>query len=346
MTQEVVGNLHMHTPYSDGAWYHAELARAASQAGLDFIVVTDHNLWVQGPQGYHHEVLVLVGQEVHHTQRQPQANHLLVYGAEAELSQCAPNPQQLIDAARKHGGLTFIAHPFDFPLKFMHEPGIPWIDWNIEGYVGLEIWNYMSEFKARMPNRLLAVYYAFYPQHAIRGPFKETLELWDELLAEGQRVVGVGNSDAHAFTMSLGPIKRVIFPYEYLFRCVNTHLLLDEGLTGDVDYDKYLIYSALEQGHSWVGYDLIGSTKGFTFTARSASEHAIVGEELRRAGAVNFDVEVPLPATLQMVRAGKGVVAKAKGTKLKFTSVEAGAYRVEAYRKGKGWLFSNPIYVL
>jgi hypothetical protein len=31
---------------------------------------------------------------------------------------------------------------------------------------------------------------------------------------------------------------------------------------------------------------------------------------------------------------------------LRFTSVEAGAYRVEAYRKGRGWIFSNPIYVL
>jgi hypothetical protein len=46
------------------------------------------------------------------------------------------------------------------------------------------------------------------------------------------------------------------------------------------------------------------------------------------------------------VRAGKGVVARAKDTKMKFTSVEAGAYRVEAYRNGKGWIFSNPIYVL
>jgi hypothetical protein len=71
-----------------------------------------------------------------------------------------------------------------------------------------------------------------------------------------------------------------------------------------------------------------------------------LGEELRRAGAVNFDVEVPQPATIQIVRAGKGVVARAKGVKIKFTSVEAGAYRVEAYRSGKGWIFSNPIYVL
>jgi hypothetical protein len=346
MTHEVVGNLHMHTPYSDGSWYHDQIAQAASQAGLDFIVVTDHNLWVRGPQGYHHNVLVLVGQEVHHTQRHPQVNHLLIYGAEAELSQCAPNPQQLIDAARARGGLTFIAHPFDFPLKFMREPGIPWVDWNVQGYVGLEIWNYMSEYKARIPHRLGAIYYTLYPQRAIRGPFAETLQLWDALLADGARVVGIGNADAHAFNLSMGPIKRVVFPYEYTFRCVNTHLLIDEPLTSDVEYDKYLIYSALERGSGWVGYDLLGSTKGFSFKARSASEHASLGEELRRAGAVNFDVEVPQPATIQIVRAGKGVVGRAKGTKMKFTSVEAGAYRVEAYRGGKGWIFSNPIYVL
>ena len=346
MTHEVAGNLHMHTPYSDGSWHHDQIAQAAAQAGLDFIVTTDHNVWVQGPQGYHHNVLVLVGEEVHHTRRRPQANHMLVYGAEAELSQCAANPQQLIDAARAHGGMAFIAHPFDYAVKFLHEPNISWVDWNIEGYVGLEIWNYMSEFKTRLPNHLMAVYYAFYPQRAIRGPFKETLALWDKLLVEGQRVVGFGNADAHAFTMSMGPIKRVIFPYEYLFRCVNTHLVLEEAPTGDVAYDRYLIFSALEQGRGWVGYDLLGSTKGFTFTARSASESASIGGELRRAGAVNFDVEVPLPAVIQIVRAGKGAVAKAKGTRMKFTSVEAGAYRVEAYRKGKGWLFSNPIYVL
>ena len=346
MMHEVVGNLHMHTPYSDGAWYHDQLAQAAAQAGLDFIAVTDHNLWVQGPQGYHHGVLVLVGQEVHHNRRQPQVNHLLVYGTEAELSPCAPDPQQLLDAVRAHGGLAFIAHPYDYPLQFMHEPGIPWVDWDVTGYAGLEIWNYMSEFKARISNRLLAVYYTLYPHRAIRGPFQETLQLWDRLLADDRRVVGFGNSDAHAFNMALGPIKRVIFPYEYLFRCVNTHLLIEEALTGDAEYDRYLILSALARGRGWVGYDLIGATKGFAFQARSASERATLGEELRRAGAVNFEVEVPLPAIIQVVRAGAGVVARGSGTRLKFTSVEAGAYRVEAYRQRKGWIFSNPIYVL
>ena len=346
MTHEVVGNLHMHTPYSDGAWYHDQIALAARQAGLDFIVTTDHNVWVQGPQGYHHGVLVLVGEEVHHRRRQPQANHLLVYGAEAELSQCAANSQQLIDAVRAHGGLPFIAHPYDYAVKFLREPNISWVDWDIDGFVGLEIWNYMSEFKTRLHNHLLGLYYMYNPHRAIRGPYQATLALWDQFLAAGQRMVGFGNSDAHAFSISFGPFKRVVFPYEYLFRCVNTHLLSEEPLTGDVPYDRYLVFSALEQGRGWVGYDLLGSTRGFSFTARSVSERASMGGELRRVGAVNFEVEVPLPAMLQVVRAGHGVVVKQNGKNLKFTSVEAGAYRVECYRQGRGWIFSNPIYVL
>lgn len=159
----------MHTPYSDGEWYHDQIALAASQAGLDFIVTTDHNLWVNGPEGYHHGVLTLIGEEVHNARRWPQVNHLLVYGAEAELSQCAFDPQRLIDAVRARGGLAFIAHPFDYPLEFMHEPGIPWADWEVDGYHGLEIWNYMSEFKARLPNKLLAVFYAFFRSMPFAG---------------------------------------------------------------------------------------------------------------------------------------------------------------------------------
>lgn len=337
----------MHTPYSDGAAYHAEIAQAAASAGLDFIVVTDHNLWVKGPEGYHDGVLMLVGEEVHNARRWPQVDHLLVYGAEAEMSQCAADPQRLIDAVRERGGLAFIAHPYDYAVKFLHEPGIAWVDWDVDGYHGLEIWNYMSEFKTRLPNKLMALWYARKPHLAIRGPFRATLNAWDQLLASGRRVTGIGSADAHAFPQTVGPFKFTIFPYEYLFRCVNTHLLLDIGLTGDLAHDKAAIYEALVLGRGWVGYDLLGDTRGFRFAARSASEYAEIGDEIRRVGAVNFEVEVPFPATIQVVKAGRGPIARIKNKRgMRFTSVEAGAYRVEAYRKGRGWIFSNPIYVL
>jgi len=89
---EYVGNMHMHTSYSDGAGTHADIAQAAIRAGLDFVIVTDHNVRVTGVEGYYydtmrdHRVLLITGEEVHDMRRQPQANHLLVYGVDGELA--------------------------------------------------------------------------------------------------------------------------------------------------------------------------------------------------------------------------------------------------------------------
>ena len=335
----------MHTPFSDGEWYHAEIAAAAEAAGLDFIATTDHNVWVNGPEGYHGSVLVLVGEEVHDNQRRPQVNHCLIYGADAELCLHAESPQRLIDAARERKALTFLAHPHDYALRFIGEDGLPWVDWDIEGYTGIELWNYMTEFKARIPNRLMAIGYAFMPRLAIRGPFRETLALWDSLLAGNRRVCAIGGADAHGSTYTLGFITRTVFPYEYLFRCVNTHILADRPLARQAGDDKQAICAALAAGRCWVGYDLLGNTRGFRFVARSMANSAGIGEDLKRAAAVNFEVETPLPGSIRLIRAGKGVVARANGRTLKYTSADAGAYRVEVYRRGRGWIFSNPIYV-
>jgi hypothetical protein len=91
---ETVANLHMHTPYSDGAWSHAQIAEAALAAGLDCVCVTDHNVWVKGPARYYAQgdrrVLLLIGEEIHDQTRVEQKNHLLVYGAEQELARQRP----------------------------------------------------------------------------------------------------------------------------------------------------------------------------------------------------------------------------------------------------------------
>ena len=344
-TYEIAGNLHMHTPFSDGELYHAEIAQAAATAGLDFVVVTDHNVWVKGPEGYHDGVLVLVGEEVHDNRRQPQANHMLIYGADAEMCLHAESPQRLIDAARARGALTFLAHPIDPPLHFMGEDALDWVDWDVEGYTGIEVWNYMSEFKGRIPNRLMALWNVFNPQRTIQGPFRQILAIWDGLLAQGRRVTAIGGADAHGGTYSLGPISRTVFPYQYLFRCVNTHLLIEQPLSSDVAPDKQSIYAALANGRGWIGYDLLGNTRGFKFTARSMANSAGIGDDLKRAAAVTFEVETPAPASTRLIRADKGIVAASGGRTLKYTTADAGAYRVEVTRGGKGWIFSNPIYV-
>jgi hypothetical protein len=294
-------------------------------------------------------VLLLVGEEVHDVRRRPQANHLLAYGTETELAPLASDTQTLINEVNRLGGFCYLAHPHERSSSIGPDlDAIPWVDWDVTGYTGLEIWNYMSEFKGLLRNKLAAIYYAYFPSRGIRGPFRATLRRWDQLLAQGKRVAAIGGADAHGDTYSMGPIKRVLFPYAYLFRCVNTHILTMGRTNGALEHDKELIYDALRAGHTWVGYDLPGSTAGFRFHARSGANHAMMGDELSRTGATKFEVQTPHSGDVRLLRNGR-VIARARGKYLQHTTADPGVYRVEVYRTyrlgRRGWIFSSPIYV-
>jgi hypothetical protein len=203
--------------------------------------------------------------------------------------------------------------------------------------------------KTIVPTILHGVFYAFFPALVAHQPIPATVARWDELLTKGQRVVAIGGSDAHAIRISLGPIVRVIFPYEFHFRAVNTHVILSEPLSGDVNTDKKLIYEAMSQGHCFIGYDLPASTRGFTFTAQGLEKNVIMGDELPAKNGVTLQAKLPAPAEMRLLKNGQ--VIQTRKNKLSFAHIttEPGVYRIEAYRKylGKlrGWIYSNPIYV-
>lgn len=349
--REYVGNPHVHSVYSDGEATYGQIAAAASAAKLNFVIVTDHNVRPEGLEGYRDQVLVLSGEELHNVRAQPQANHLLVYGADHELAPYAfGSTQTLIQRARRQGGACYIAHPIErsSPIR-TGLAAIPWSVWPPTGIQGIELWNYMSEFKGLLWSQLVALIYALKPEWGIRGPYRATLRLWDELLSQGHRIGALGGADAHGTAYRMGPIRRRVFPYDYLFRCVNTHILTKSTLTGDLEEDKSLIYEALEAGRTWVGYDLPHSTRGFRCIAESGSSTATPGEALRRLGAVTVNIALPAPGEIRLLRDGK-LIRRVVGQTLKYTSVEAGVYRVEVYRRfvGRkvGWIFASPIYAL
>ena len=342
------GNLHMHTTLSDGSATRQEIGRIAGQAGLDFIVITDHNVYQPGQDAWMGDTLVLVGQEIHDPQREVQSSHTLCFNIGNDMFDHASDPQELIDAVEAQGGFTFLAHPFEREVAaFLPEPSLSWRDWQVEGYAGIELWNYMSEFKAVLKNRAQAILYAYRPELAISGPYPETLQMWDKLL-ESRRVSALGGSDAHANVYHMGPIEREVLPYDYLFRCVNTHLLSAKSLTGDVEQDKAIVYEALQAGHGFVGYEQPAPVAGFRFWARSGDNEAIMGQDLELDDRVELRATTPAPAKIRLLRNGK-TVAQTEGERLTLASHEPGVYRLEAYRRfagrERGWIFSNPIYV-
>lgn len=349
---EIIVNLHMHTRYSDGGGSHQDIAEAALKCGLDAVIVTDHNVLVSGFEGYIKEgkrkVLMLVGQEIHDQDRNPQKNHLLVFGAEKELATFADDPQMLINAVRESGGLSFLAHPNDPAAPAFHETDISWVDWSVTDFTGIELWNGLSELKTVVPTKLHGVLYAFFPEFIARHPIPATLRKWDELLTKN-RVVAIGGSDAHAHEMHLGPFRRVIFLYEFHFKAINTHVILPNPFTGEANTDKKMIYDSLSAGHCFIGYDLPASTRGFRFTAQGREADVIMGDEIPARGGVTLQVRTPSSAEIRLIKDGKLIQMWKNQAIIAHITTEPGVYRVEAYRRylgrKRGWIFSNPIYV-
>jgi hypothetical protein len=351
------GNLHVHSDLSDGAKSLSELALIAEEAGLDFVIVTDHNCYQPGLDGWRGSTLVLTGEEVHDRQREPQSSHTLCFDAGEDVADFAADPQALIDAVAARAGFTFLAHPIERDVAdFVGEPNISWRDWGVRGYAGIELWNTMSEFKSALRTTAHALLYAYVPSLAISGPYPEMLRKWDELLRH-RPISALGGSDAHGKTYRWGPLSRVVLPYDLLFRCVNTHLLSQRPLAGPsqvgrsesgLEADKAIVYEALRAGHGFLGYERPGAIAGFAFWARSGDAEAIPGETLKVEGIIELEVTTPGRARLRLLRDGQ-VIAQTYGDRLALIAHRPGVYRVEAYRgyasRERGWIFSNPIYV-
>ncbi len=353
--EELIVALHMHTVYSDGNGTHAELARAGLKAGVDALIITDHNVLVQDMEGYLQQgkkrLLTLVGEEVHDQTRVPGGNHLLIFGHNRELARFAPKPQQLIDQVRASNALSFIAHPIDDSLPAFGEESFNWHDWEASGYTGIELWNQMSEFKTRSTSLPKAALHALLPQFMMLAPLDRTLKLWDELLIKSnQPIVAVAGVDAHALVKYFGPLKITLYPYDFQFKSLNTHILTPSKLTGELSADKRMVYEALASGHCFAAYDLPHSTRGFRFTVNTKDGDFIMGDQVSVKSGLTFQVRLPTRAHVRLLKDGKVVKEHTDREVLTHITKEPGIYRAEVYLdylgRHRGWIFSNPIYAV
>lgn len=352
---EIVGNLHLHTTTSDGTGTHDEVASAAARAGLDFIIYTDHNTWVDGVDGWYHdpnsnrEILRLMGQEINDQSLEPEVNHMLCLFVNKDLESVAADPQQLVDTVNEHGGVSFLAHPLERPGVTGVDMTFPWVSWDISGYTGVELWNTMTDVKWRLRTVTRGIIGGYIRHWVVTEPFPEMLAKWDELCSNGQKVVAVGSTDAHAMLVTWKILTRNFYPYEFLFRTVNTHILLLDPLSRDVDHARQQIREALALGHCFIGYDLPASTRSFTFTGTSGGNQAIMGDTLKLQGTATLSVSSPHKAQLSLLKDGQ-IIAQTKGKILEQQIDEPGVYRVEAHRRywgwRRGWVYTNPIYVV
>ncbi|TMB97802.1 MAG: hypothetical protein E6J42_07180 [Chloroflexi bacterium] len=165
------GDLHCHTVHSDGLNSVEDIVRHAVNLGLDFLAVTDHNTTT------HHEELdrlssflegpitLIPGEEV-----TTYWGHANTWGLREWVDfRCGDEEsmRSLQRWVREKGAMLSINHP-----KCV---GPPWLFEGWDGFPAMEVW--------QAPWR-------FYNW--------ESLERWDGLLRQGERVVAVGGSDTHS----------------------------------------------------------------------------------------------------------------------------------------------------
>ena len=348
---EIIINTHVHTYLSDGHATYQEIADAAIETGIDGVIITDHNVFVQRKEGfYSHDdkkVVILSGQEIHDQYRNPQKNHLLVFQPKIDYSLFAQNPFLLIQKIKTTGGLSFIAHPVDPELKVIGEPNISWEDWNVRGFTGIELWNGFSEIKFRSHNFLQLLFYVLFPDYLTMQPLPATMKLWDTLLVDNPSCVAIGGSDAHALQKKILWLRKVIFPYTHHFRAVNNHLLLNEPLSLDFAVARKQIYQAFKNGNLFIGYDKPYPTKGFRFYGQGLNQTFQIGDKIEIGEGITLQIILPIATECNLLRNGEVVKSWTGTNKCTYITKIPGIYRVEVYIQyhgsRRGWIYTNPI---
>lgn len=343
---EYVGAVHLHSQFSDGSLPIPEIAEIAVEKNLDFLMFSDHNTLEpkrQGLEGWYDSVLVMIGCELND---KDDRNHYLAFRINEEVQE--EEAEKYVKRVRDLGGFGVIAHPAEKRNFSEAYPPYPWTAWDVDEFDGIEIWNQLSEWMEGLTRRN-QFWRMIHPLRSIRFPVWETLERWDNLNKK-RRVVGLGGIDVHAFHYKfLGFIPMEIYPYKVQFRSIRSHILTLKALKGETKLTfqeaEKIVFEAISRGRLFISNFRVGDARGFRFWAKTGQDEFAMGSRIkRRKDNVIFYVQSPLVGEIHILKDGQ-IIRQKYGRSLQIQSNEEGVYRVEIYRKNRGWIYSNPIVI-
>jgi len=348
------GAYHIHSRASDGTGTIDDIARAAAEAGLQFVIITDHGNATRPMEAprYVGSVLCIEAVEISTTD-----GHYAALDLPAPPYPLAGEGRDVAEDVARLGGFGIAAHPDSV------KDTLQWRAWDAR-VDGIEWFNADSQWRDESRWRLLPtlLQYPLRPAETVASLFDRpvsALRQWDELTAR-RRVVGFAAADAHArmgWRGKADPYDESLYvrapSYESVFRAFSMRAELEAPLTGDGARDARLILDAVRAGRIYAAFDAVAGPGVLDFRAGSATARARQGGWIPDGdGAVRFDARANLPpgGSLVLLRNGHQV-AQATGQALAYADTQPGAYRVEARIPGAPgspplpWIVSNPIYV-
>lgn len=341
--------VHLHSCHSDGTGTVPEIAAAAERAGVDVVLLTDHDTLAAraaGEERRYGRVLVCVGEEV-----SPKGgNHFLAFGLREPIEHDGLGPQEIVDAVARAGGFGFLSHPFSRGSSLLggRFKGMPWSDLGVSGYTGVELWSFVTDTVESLGGVRDVLRFIASPGRVVDDPPAENLAAWDRLTAAGRRVVAIGGLDAHQVGWRVGgrvPLR--LMSYRRSFSRLRTHVLVESPPVVEDDARRAAVYDALREGRCYLAMDAIAPARGFRFWGCSG-DLVSMGAEGSFADGATLHARLPRPAALTLRRNGQ-VIASRWESVLDEPAPGPGVYRLEARLPSHGrqrtWILSNPVYL-
>jgi hypothetical protein len=355
------GVSNVHTNRGLGSGSPSSVILAAQEAGLNYLFLTDLNVFDGSaiPEGYHRQLLVMNGKQYGYLDSRLltydlQRRHSLESLGQAQVLLADLLTQSGVDA---ESDLLILAHPF--------KPGFSWTGPYPSGLDGLEVINLKSVWHkawndSKMSFFWSALIYPFNPQFSLLRLYEEPqdeLNLWDKL-SLAKRTIGIAGSEATARTVSLGALSFRFPSYQRSFSLVSNHILLRSELTGEAESDRRKILKALSDGQFYMCLDVLGNPKGFAAFIQDRERIIPIGGRVKYQSGMKIVVHIPrkprVPFETKFIKDGQELMAS-NSLDTEFELHGKGVYRliVRVFptltlpdgQRWMTWIYTNPFYV-
>lgn len=335
---EIRGAFHVHTTRSDGRGSLGEVVRAAREAGLQFVVVADHDVLAPTDQGFHDGVLV-----VEATEASTPFGHVVALGVPRALT-AEERERDPLGAIAVLGGEAVLAHPF--------HPRRPFTGWARGRWRGFELVSNDSAWHGVLARHewgkaaLAALVLPWDGARAVLGLGGTLADERTRFDAElrAARAAGEGRRPAHVLLCSADAHG---YPsYRAAFEAFSMHLPV--RLSGDARADAAAVVAALADGNGACVFDGVAPAAGVALSSVAAGgagkeiELTVDAPDLSRAEFTLLrDGAEAARLTRPSFRAGPATIRFPCGG----GGCGPGDYRVEGTWDGKPWIFTNPVAI-
>jgi hypothetical protein len=342
------GVYHVHSIFSDGNGTIDDITRAADKAKLNFVILSDHgrpNIEAMNATDWLGKVLLIGGTEI-----STNNGHLASAGFKVPPYKYPLEPQEAIDAINRDNGFSFISHPFD--------DRIPWTNWDIENYTGLEVMNAYSNSKSDGMWRLMffPLQYMFQPEYAILNALRYpdiNFDKWDEINKTG-KYYGIYALDAHG-KLPLGHKRKFAFPsYLAMFHTMTIYARIQNELPKEPEAAASEIIAAIRDGRFFNCIEGIGSANGFDtyFTTTTNERFELGSSPPTTEGTLHIHLPFEFPTKVLIKKDGAQfkLYPPDYHKNLQLPITEKGVYRIEVFATDNKfddlpWITTNPIFI-